>query len=162
MVRSARSKRIALLAAHGVAEGDGIRDYDTTRNWDRRSARVRQWGCPPRMGAGALSPGEPPPTMFLALYMDGISTRRGTVMAALQHRVAVARTGGHLTDEIFARAPQLQLAKSDRPGRFAASVPRLVPEPDHRASLGAAGRRLYESSFDGLVLARRLRSHLDV
>jgi glycosyltransferase involved in cell wall biosynthesis len=100
--------------------------------------------------------------VFLAPYTDGVSTRRGMVIAALQHGVAVAGTRGHLTDEIFARASRLQLAKSDCPGRFAASVARIVRDPDHRASLGAAGRRLYEMSFDWPVLARRLRGRLDV
>ena len=100
--------------------------------------------------------------VFLAPYTDGVSTRRGTVMAALQHGVAVAGTRGYLTDDIFARAPQLPLAKPDRPDSFAANVARLVCDPDRRASLGAAGRELYDTSFDWPVLAQRLRSHLDV
>ena len=100
--------------------------------------------------------------VFLAPYMDGVSTRRGTVMAALQHGVAVAGTRGHLTDDILVRAPQMVLVKPDRPDRFAATVTSLVRKPDHRATLGAAGRELYETSFDWPVLAQRLRSHLDV
>jgi glycosyltransferase involved in cell wall biosynthesis len=100
--------------------------------------------------------------LFLAPYMDGVSTRRTTVMSALQHGVAVVGTSGHLTDDVFNRAPELVLAEPHRPDRFAAEVGRLVGDPECRARLGVAGRRLYETSFDWPVLAQRLRSHLDV
>jgi glycosyltransferase involved in cell wall biosynthesis len=100
--------------------------------------------------------------LFLAPYMDGVSTRRTTVMSALQHGVPVVGTRGHLTDDIFLRAPGLQLAEPDQPDRFAAAVTGLVRDPDRRARLGADGRGLYEASFDWPVLAQRLRNHLDV
>jgi hypothetical protein len=100
--------------------------------------------------------------VFLAPYMDGVSTRRTTVMSALQHGIPVVGTRGHLTDDIFARAPGLVLAELDHPDRFAAAVTRLLHDPDRRTRLGAAGRRLYETSFDWPVLAQRLRSYVDV
>jgi glycosyltransferase involved in cell wall biosynthesis len=100
--------------------------------------------------------------VFLAPYMDGVSTRRSSVMSALQQGVPVVGTRGHLTDDMMARAPELLLAEPDRSDRFAAIVAGLVGDPRRRARLGAAGRRLYETSFDWPVLARRLRSHLSV
>jgi hypothetical protein len=52
MVRSAGPRRIALLAAHNVAEADGIRDYDAARNWDQRpAARVGQRDRPAEDGS---------------------------------------------------------------------------------------------------------------
>lgn len=100
--------------------------------------------------------------VFLAPYMDGVSTRRTTVMSALQHGVPVVGTCGHLTDDILMGAPELVLAEPHRPDRFAAAVKRLVRDPEQRARLGAAGRQLYMTSFDWPVLGQRLRSHLDV
>jgi glycosyltransferase involved in cell wall biosynthesis len=100
--------------------------------------------------------------VFLAPYMDGVSTRRSTVMAALQHGVPVVGTRGHLTDDVLARAPELALSEPQRPQSFAAAVRRLVRDPEQRARLGTAGREFYTTTFDWPVLGQRLRSHLDV
>jgi glycosyltransferase involved in cell wall biosynthesis len=100
--------------------------------------------------------------VFLAPYRDGVSTRRTTVMAALQHGIPVVGTKGHLTDDVLARAPELVLTGPDRPEPFAAAVAVLAGDDGHRERLGAAGRRLYETRFDWPVLVERLRGHLDV
>jgi hypothetical protein len=97
--------------------------------------------------------------VFLAPYMDGVSTRRTSVMAALQHGVPVVGTTGHLTDDLFIRARDVLLVPPDR---LVPAVAYLVGEPESRARLGAAGRRLYEAYFDWPVLVQRLRRHLDV
>jgi glycosyltransferase involved in cell wall biosynthesis len=100
--------------------------------------------------------------VFLAPYMDGVSTRRTTVMAALQHGIPVVGTTGHLTDDVFRHAPELVLSDPRRPDRFGDAVTDLVREPEARTRLGAAGQRLYETSFDWPVLADALRRHLEV
>jgi glycosyltransferase involved in cell wall biosynthesis len=97
--------------------------------------------------------------VFLAPYMDGVSTRRTSVMAALQHGVPVVGTTGPLTDDALTRARELLLVP---PEHLVAAVTYLVGEPESRAELGAAGRRLYGSAFDWPVLVQRLRDHLDV
>ena len=43
--------------------------------------------------------------LFLAPLLDGISTRRGTVMLALQHGLPVVGTSGPLTDSVFRQRP---------------------------------------------------------
>ena len=100
--------------------------------------------------------------MFLAPYMDGVSTRRGSVMAALQHGVPVVGTSGHLTDDVLRDAPGLKLVARGPHDEFVRTVSGLVQDEKRRADLGAAGRQLYERSFDWPVLVRRLRTHLDV
>jgi glycosyltransferase involved in cell wall biosynthesis len=100
--------------------------------------------------------------VFLAPYMDGVSTRRTTVMAALAHGVPVVGTAGHLTDDVLRHAPGLALVEVGAPERFADTTSRLVRDAEQRVELGAAGRRLYETSFDWPVLAGRLRAHLHV
>jgi glycosyltransferase involved in cell wall biosynthesis len=42
--------------------------------------------------------------MFLAPFVDGVSTRRGSMMAALQHALPVVGTTGRLTDTLLAQA----------------------------------------------------------
>jgi hypothetical protein len=100
--------------------------------------------------------------VFLAPYLDGVSTRRGTVMAALQHGIPVVGTAGHLTDDLFRRTPGLALVNVEAANRFSDAVVGLVRDSERRARLGAAGRSLYENHFDWPLLVQRLRTHLDV
>ncbi len=100
--------------------------------------------------------------VFLAPYRDGVSTRRGSVMAALQHGVPVVGTAGHLSDDVLRDAPGLTLVAIGAPDDYARAVASLVRDGERRAELGAAGRQLYERSFDWPVLVGRLRHHLDV
>ena len=95
--------------------------------------------------------------VFLAPYADGVSTRRTTVMAALQHALPVVGTDGPLTDDVLREAPHaLRLVPVDRPGDFADAVAALAAGGDARTALGRAGRELYASRFDWPVIASRL------
>jgi glycosyltransferase involved in cell wall biosynthesis len=95
--------------------------------------------------------------VFLAGYEDGVSTRRTTVMAALQHGVPVVGTSGHLTDAVLAEASDaIRLTPVGDPDAFARAVSALAADPAERARLGAAGRRLYETTFDWPRISHRL------
>jgi glycosyltransferase involved in cell wall biosynthesis len=95
--------------------------------------------------------------VFLAPYADGVSTRRTTVMAALQHGLPVVGTDGPLTDSVLRDAGHaLRLVPVDRPGDFADTVASLAASDETRRELGQRGRELYESQFDWPVIADRL------
>jgi glycosyltransferase involved in cell wall biosynthesis len=99
--------------------------------------------------------------IFLLPTVDGASTRRGSLMAALQHGLPVLATEGELTDAVLRRAgagPVLT-AVADEAGFRRAAV-RLAGDAEARAAVGAAGRRLYERDFDWSVTARRLLAAL--
>ena len=97
--------------------------------------------------------------IFMAPLIDGISTRRTTAMAALQHGLAVVATDGPLTDRLFRAIPNaIGLVPVGHAGRFAGEVVRLADQPAQRASLARAGERLYYSELDWPVTARRLLS----
>ncbi len=99
--------------------------------------------------------------LFLAPYVDGVSTRRTSLMAALQHGVAVVGTDGFLTDTVLREATDaLRLAPVDRPELFAAAAEQLAANPDERAALGRAGRALYRERFDWPVIAASLLEEL--
>jgi glycosyltransferase involved in cell wall biosynthesis len=100
--------------------------------------------------------------IFLASLMDGVSTRRGSVMAALQHALPVVGTAGHLTDDVLKRAPGLLLVGVDESDRLARIVTDLGRDAARRGELGHAARELYEREFDWPVLVSRLRTYLDV
>ena len=98
--------------------------------------------------------------LFLAPYQDGVSTRRGTVMAALQHGVPVFGTTGHLTDGLLRGAPGLPLTPVGDRDAFAEAVGAAAADPAERRRLGAAGRETNEREFDWPVRVRRLRAPL--
>jgi glycosyltransferase involved in cell wall biosynthesis len=135
-------------------------------------------GAPPLDGATAepvelIEPGRLPSEelaanlaasdLFLAPFSDGVSTRRTTVMAALQHGVPVVGTSGFLTDSIFRDATNhLRLVPVESSRAFAAAAVQLALNPGERVALGLAGRELYERSFDWPVIANELLTRLGI
>jgi glycosyltransferase involved in cell wall biosynthesis len=120
--------------------GDRFRD-DLTRDRPDWAARVTATGgLPPaevsaRLRACAL---------VLQPYPDGVSTRRGSVMAALANGVPVVTTFGDLSEPVWKDEPGVALAD---PGELAGAAARLLDDPARRAALGRAGRDLYERRF---------------
>jgi glycosyltransferase involved in cell wall biosynthesis len=99
--------------------------------------------------------------IFLAPFIDGVSTRRGSMMAALQHGVAVIGTDGRLTDSVLRGAINaIRLVPIERGDDFADAAVRLAADDEARSKLGQEGRRLYELSFDWPVVAAQLTAVL--
>ena len=94
--------------------------------------------------------------LFLAPWEDGASTRRGTLMAALQHGLPVVTTDGPLTGSMLRDSGAIALAPVDRPELFVRIATSLAGDPAARHALGKAGRELYDSAFDWPVIASRL------
>jgi glycosyltransferase involved in cell wall biosynthesis len=95
--------------------------------------------------------------LFLLPTVDGVSTRRGSLMAALQHGLPVLAIDGELTDGVLRRDPgALVLVGVGDPAGFRREAVRLAEDGETRAAVGAAGRRLYEREFDWSMTARRL------
>jgi glycosyltransferase involved in cell wall biosynthesis len=118
---------------------------------------------PGRLPASELASNLAASDLFLAPFSDGVSTRRTTVMAALQHGVPVVGTSGFLTDGIFRDAANhIRLVPVESPRAFAAAAVHLVSNPVERMALGMAGRELYERSFDWPVIAQELLTRLGV
>jgi glycosyltransferase involved in cell wall biosynthesis len=95
--------------------------------------------------------------LFLAPYADGVSTRRTTVMSALQHAIPVLGTDGPLTDRVLRESGgALRLVPVTQRDRFAEEAARLAGAVGERRELGDAGRSLYARRFDWPVLVDRL------
>lgn len=102
--------------------------------------------------AGWLAAGD----LFVAPFSDGVSTRRTTLMAALQHALPVVTTRGHSTGPLLTDADgSLELVDVADPAGFAAAVQRLASDEGARRALGDAGRRFYEQQFAWPVIATR-------
>ena len=100
--------------------------------------------------------------IYLAAYVDGISTRRGGLMAALQHGIATVGTRGPLTDAMLAKEEDgsFLLAKVDVPAQFQAHVLRLAKDAAQREQIGQGGMLLYEREFTWTRIAKELNAAL--
>lgn len=79
-------------------------------------------------------------------YPDGVSARRGSIMAALAHGRAVATTRGVATEPLWEESGALSL--STDAGEVAKAVRLILSDHDVRTRLGNAGRELYAKKFD--------------
>lgn len=117
--------------------------------------------APGYLGADAFAAKLAASDLFLAPLVDGVSTRRGSLMAALQHELPVVGTAGPLTDSVLlAAGSALRLTAVGDRERFAASAVELAADPAGRASAGAAARDLYQREFEWEVIARKLLAAL--
>ena len=101
--------------------------------------------------------------LHLAPFVDGVSTRRGSVMTALQHGIATVGTRAQHTDAVFqeANGSALLLAEASAPDQFVGDVLRLAEDAALRARVGQGGQRLYEQEFDWPVIAGRMLATLE-
>jgi glycosyltransferase involved in cell wall biosynthesis len=100
--------------------------------------------------------------IFLAPFADGVSTRRTTMIAALQHGIATVGTDGHLTDQVLRDATEaLTLVPVQRRDLFVAAVRALAGDPDERRARGQAARQLHDRTFGWPIIARQMTQSLD-
>jgi glycosyltransferase involved in cell wall biosynthesis len=92
--------------------------------------------------------------LFLAPYVDGVTTRRTTLIAALQHGVPVLGTDVGRSDEVLVRSPAIARAPLDA-DRFAAVAAELAADRGRLESMGIAARALYLEEFAWDVIAAR-------
>ena len=100
--------------------------------------------------------------IYLAAYSDGVSTRRGAFMAALQHGVATIGTHGFLTDTLL-KAEDGQaflLADVAKPQAFREAVSRLAESAALRQELGKNAANLYEREFAWKKTATQVAARL--
>jgi glycosyltransferase involved in cell wall biosynthesis len=101
--------------------------------------------------------------VFLAPFVDGVSTRRTTLMSALQHGLPIVGTDGPLTDDqLRAAADALALAPADGPAGFAELASAVAGDDRRRREMARAARELYESTFDWAVSADAFAKAVDL
>lgn len=96
--------------------------------------------------------------LHLAPFVDGLSTRRGSAMASLQHGIATLSTSGPLTDQMLeaVNGAALRLTPVDDADAFVQAALSLYHNPEQRAALAGRGRRFFDDTFDWDVLAQRV------
>ncbi len=86
--------------------------------------------------------------LMIQPYPDGVTTRRGTLMACLNHERAIVTTAVPKTDPIWIESNAVALAPAGDADAFVGLVNELCADQAKRARLAQAARTLYEDRFD--------------
>jgi glycosyltransferase involved in cell wall biosynthesis len=143
-----RRVRVVYIGPHGRAVRDALGDLPLIADGPHPADEVSR-----RLSAVDI---------FLATYADGVSTRRGAMMAALQHGLATVGTRGHHTDPelIDADGKALVLAPAGDLMAFDAAVLRLASDPSLRNEIGAQGLQLFRRRYSWPAIAANLMNIL--
>lgn len=85
--------------------------------------------------------------VLLQPYIDGVSSRRTSVMVGLSHSMPIVTTSGRLTESLWAESEAVALAPAEDVGALVESVQRLLSDETRRRRMSTAARALYEERF---------------
>jgi glycosyltransferase involved in cell wall biosynthesis len=96
--------------------------------------------------------------LFLAPLTDGISTRRGSIIAAFQHGLPVCSTVRAHSDQLLRdlASPALSLVPADDEDRFLRAAEELADKCLLNPNLGSDMAKLHDDHFAWPVIAQRL------
>lgn len=80
-------------------------------------------------------------------YPDGVSARRGSVMAGLGVGMPVVTNTGHLTESLWRELGPVALVEGIAPGPMVAAAERLLTHDGERAALRERATRVYHERF---------------
>lgn len=139
-----------LLAGRGSLE---FRDEVIARH-PALAGRVHATGA---LDAPAVSTALQACDLVVQPFPDGVSSRRGSVMAALVHGRPVVTTEGRLSEPLWRETGAVRLAPARDAVALADAAVDLLADEGERERLGRAARTLYEARFD---LAHTIRALL--
>ncbi|MBA3672047.1 MAG: glycosyltransferase family 4 protein [Gemmatimonadaceae bacterium] len=96
--------------------------------------------------------------VMLQPYDDGVSARRGSLMAALALGRAVISNHGASTGPVWTQRRSVLLTETDDPSELAHAVGLLLNDPERRLELAAAGQVLHTEVFALVRGVARLRN----
>jgi glycosyltransferase involved in cell wall biosynthesis len=85
--------------------------------------------------------------LLLQPYIDGVSSRRTSVMVGLSHGVPIVTTSGRLTESLWAESEAVALAPVGDTQELVNQTAKLLADETSRRRLGAAGKHLYDARF---------------
>jgi glycosyltransferase involved in cell wall biosynthesis len=96
--------------------------------------------------------------LLMQPYPDGVSSRRGSLMAGLSHGKAIVTTVGSLSEPFWAGTGALAAVPAEDLEAFVASLRRLRADSAERLRLGRAAQSLYRERFDVQHVIKTLRA----
>lgn len=102
--------------------------------------------------AGALAAGElslylSACDVLLQPYIDGVSTRRTSLMAGLAHGRAIVTTRGRFTEPLWAESEAVALVPADDIEALVKQTASLLADETSRRQLSASAKELYDKRF---------------
>jgi glycosyltransferase involved in cell wall biosynthesis len=91
--------------------------------------------------------------IFLAPFCDGVSSRRTTVMAALEHGLPIVGTKGICTDSIFCEAPSVLLNEPKDKQAFKDNLESLISNQWRVETMRQSARDMFVHHFSWEVIA---------
>ena len=95
--------------------------------------------------------------VMLQPCQDGVSTRRGTVMAGLSHGRPIVTTTGRLTESLWGESQAVVLAPDGDVRAIVVATERVLRDEIERQRLSAAAREFYQAKFDVRHVVAALR-----
>jgi hypothetical protein len=86
--------------------------------------------------------------VMLQPYGDGVSTRRGSMMATLAHSRPVITTSGVFSEPLWRQSGAVALVEAGDVAAMSTALAHLMNDARERARLGAAAGALYAQRFD--------------
>jgi glycosyltransferase involved in cell wall biosynthesis len=93
--------------------------------------------------------------VFLAPFRDGVSSRRTTVMAALEHSLPIVGTRGICTDSLFCDGKSFLLNEPGLTQTFRENLEFLLGTQRQMDSMRNSAQEMYTNNFSWRVIARR-------
>jgi glycosyltransferase involved in cell wall biosynthesis len=85
--------------------------------------------------------------VMLQPYTDGVTARRTSTMAALEHGCAVVTTRSAITESIWCESGAVVTVDVDDPTALVDAVANLAGDPQRRAAAASAATRFYTDHF---------------
>ncbi|MBC8030778.1 MAG: glycosyltransferase family 4 protein [Pyrinomonadaceae bacterium] len=95
--------------------------------------------------------------VMLQPYVDGVSSRRGSMMAALAHGLPVVTTSGRLTEPLWAESEAVVVVPVENVAGLVETTRRLLADVEGRGRMGRSAKALYAERFDVRVIISALR-----
>jgi glycosyltransferase involved in cell wall biosynthesis len=86
--------------------------------------------------------------VMLQPYQDGVSGRRGSVMAALSHGIPVVTTTGKATEDCWIESGAVKLTEVEDTGAMVEATQHLLANEEARNAMAARALELYRKRFD--------------
>ena len=126
------------------ANGDAFRELLVSDN-PALAARIGATGV---LQAEELSLAISSCDVMVQPYPDGVSSRRTSMMAALEHARAIVTTRGSFTEPLWEQSGAVVLAQAGDSRAFASAVSELIDDAIQRCRYASAAKALYANRFD--------------
>jgi len=144
------SKDVLLLLGRG---GEEVRNILIRKSPELKN-RVHATGT---LSAADLSLHLKACDVMLQPYIDGISSRRCSALAALAHGIPVLTTRGALTETLWDSSKAVALTPVENVSALADETRRLLSDAEERNKMSCSAKALYEQRFNPEITISSLR-----